>query len=132
MHISWHSFGALLLVGAGMAPQASAAWLHCNASGHLADGPVAYFTTVVDGGPLPPARLAVMEHTLSAYVVKADPSITAVTAKCYGFDDQVAANAHYSRLLNKGSRALGWDHMVVVEPSTWLPQSDSGADILHP
>jgi hypothetical protein len=130
--MSWHCFGALLLAGAGVAPEASAAWLHCNASGHVADGKVAYFTTVADVGPMPPKRLAEMEHTLSAYVLKTDPRVTELASKCYAFDDQVDANAHYSRLLNKGSRSLGWDHMVVLEPSTWLPESDSGADILHP
>jgi hypothetical protein len=35
-------------------------------------------------------------------------------------------------LLNNQSRVLGWEHMVVLEPSDWLPFSNSGPDPFHP
>jgi hypothetical protein len=122
---------ALALLAAGASP-AAATWLHCAATGGNATGAIAYYSTVADVGPLPPARLAQLKQRMLSYATKADPEARGLRADCFTFDDETVANAHYSPLLNSGARRLGWDHVTVVEPESWLADGDIVDDPLRP
>jgi len=113
-------------------PPARAAWLQCTATGGSATGPIGFYTTVVDVGATPPQRISDLEQRLAAYARHYDPSLTAVQARCVSFDDQSTAASHYSRVLDGEYRRLGWEHVVVVQPSDWLPAKEIVSDPLLP
>jgi hypothetical protein len=130
----FRSIGAAIVtatIGLAHAP-AQAAWLQCTATGGSATGPIGFYTTVVDVGAAPPERISALQQRLSAYAQHYDPSLTAVQARCVGFDDQSTAASHYSRVLDGEYRRLGWEHVVVVQPSDWLPPKEIVSDPLLP
>jgi hypothetical protein len=126
----WRSVCAAVALGA---PQmASASWMHCVATGTDATGAVGYYTTVANVGALTPARLAHFKQLLAAYVAKADPEARGTAVTCYTFDDQLAAQPHYSTTLSAAALKLGWDHVVVVNPESWLAEGDIVDDPSRP
>jgi hypothetical protein len=116
------AFSALFMLAA-TAP-AQGAWLHCIATGSDADGAFAYATTVVNVGAVKPPRVAQYQMLLAAHVAKVDAEAHGTQAKCFTFDDQLAAGAHYSHTLNATSLKLGWEHIVVLPPQAWLTDAD--------
>jgi hypothetical protein len=114
---------ALFILAVTAAP-ARAAWLHCVATGSDANGAFAYATTAVDVGVLKPPRMAQYKQLLAAHIAKADTDARATQLQCFAFDDQLAAEAHYSHTLNATALKLGWEHIVVVPPEAWLTDAD--------
>lgn len=114
----------LALLALPAARPASATWLHCAAAGTDGNGPFVFETTVADLGPLPDARLTALRQRLSGYVTKMDTDARDVRSECYKFDDQLAAEAHYSHALAGTARRLGWEHVTVVDPESWLTDKE--------
>lgn len=112
--------------------QARAAWLRCSALGTTESGPREFFTTIAEVGPLPPAALQLFQSKLSTYARREEPTIQGVQSRCYSYDDQVEAVTATDHILDNEARRIGWEHMTIVAPSDWLPQSESGRDIYHP
>lgn len=112
--------------------QAGAAWLRCTALGTTESGPREFLTTIAEVGPLPLPTLQVFQTKISSYVRRAEPSIQGVQPRCFAYDDQVEASVASDRVIQNEARRLGWEHVVVVAPSDWLPSSDNGRDIYHP
>jgi hypothetical protein len=120
---------AALLLAAG---PARASWLQCVAMGNTQHGQVGYYTTLVDVGAVPEARMAILKQRLVAYAKKFEPTLTTASPTCVTYDDMATAASHYSQGLNGLSRRMGWDHVVVVQPSDWLPASDIVSDPVNP
>jgi hypothetical protein len=115
--------------------QAAAAWLQCAASATSADhdrGLLGFYTTITDVGATPPARIATLQERLQAYVQRYEAGLSDARARCYSFADQVEAASFYSRALDSAYRRLGWAHVIVVQPSDWLPPGDIVSDPLLP
>lgn len=123
---------AYAVAAALAAVPAQAAWLQCTAAGSNASGAFSYHTTVANVGKLGAPRLAALQLRLVAYVGRVDPDAHAVRAACAGFDDQETAITHYSAALDAASRRLGWDHVTVVAPESWLADTDIVDDPLRP
>jgi len=114
---------SVLFILVAAAP-AHGAWLHCIATGSDVDGAFAYATTVVNIGAVKPPRVAQYQQRLAAHVDQVDAEARGTQAKCFTFDDQLAAGAHYSHTLNATSLKLGWEHIVVLPPQAWLTDAD--------
>lgn len=114
----------LALLASGAAAPADAAWLYCTATGSNGSGAIAYQTTVANVGAVAPPRMAQLQQRLVAHVGQADPEAHGVRAACFSFDDQLSAESHYSAALGGVAHRLGWDHVIVVTPETWLANTD--------
>jgi hypothetical protein len=112
-----------LALCASAAP-ASATWLQCTASGADSTGTLAFQTTSVDVGALPPARVAALKQRLAAYVAKTDAEAKLSGVECTAFDDVTTAGSHYSQTLAATARRIGWEHVTVVQPDDWLAPKD--------
>jgi hypothetical protein len=123
---------ALALLATGATTQAAASWLYCTATGTDGTGAIAYNTTIANVGAVPTPRMAHFQQRLLAHVTQADPDARGLHADCFAFDDQLAATAHYSRSLDGVARRLGWDHVTVLTPETWLADTDIVDDPSRP
>jgi hypothetical protein len=130
--MAYRIIGAAIAVVVLALQPAEAAWLQCSASGGSATGPTGFYTTLVDVGATPPERIAALQQRLTVYAQHYDPSLTAVQARCVSFDDQSEAASQYSRVLDGERRRLGWEHMIVVQPSDWLPAKEIVSDPFMP
>ncbi len=106
------------------AAPASATWLQCTALGADDTGALAFQTTSVDVGALPPARVAALKQRLAAYVTKTDAEAKIASIECGAFDDVTTAGSHYSHILAATARRIGWERLTVVQPDDWLGPKD--------
>lgn len=123
---------AAVLAGLGVVSPGQAVWLRCVGGAELDQGSLRFLTTIADVGPVPAARLAELQKSLTKYFLGIHGDAHDATARCFTADDQVAASEHYSRSLNSEARKVGWANIVIIRPSEWLPSSESGSDMLHP
>jgi hypothetical protein len=109
----------------GLAPGAApASWLRCVAIGQSTGGPFAVDTAVTNVGTVPPERLDHLKQRLSAAVTDMTPDASISSVSCATTDDQLAAEAAYSRLWSKQSKTFGWTRLSVLTPDQWLADTD--------
>jgi hypothetical protein len=115
---------ALVLCLASSPLAAHASWLRCIASGRDSANEFAIDTAVVNVGDLPAGRMETLKQKLLTYVRQGNPDATGLQANCFAGDDQVSANAHFSRSWMAMVRRLGWQNVLIITPDMWLADAD--------
>lgn len=114
------------------ASPAAATWLQCSATGTDAAGPFYAAGTSVEVGMVTAPRLAAYATKFGAAIARQNPAATGIMPHCNGFDDDTAAATAYSQALTAQSRRLGWEHIAVIAPTSWLNDAEIVEDPSRP